>query len=243
MPHYFVFLAASATCMDGELIPIPVSVTLSSQHTNGGEACYAVFHKKNGDMLIGAQSGLWSFSKSSSSMTKKLTFNLITAVVEHHNATYILHNDNEMCKVEMCLPDMISTYVLFEFRNTDKKATKMSVSDEYVMVFIPTGNEPRRLITYSFSSKQCKTTPLVDVPQIPHFLPDGHLLTSGFSDVSKHSIEDGELTTIWTCKGLDNVVSLCSDPNGLIYAATFQGQKSIYIISPAGKLSVHGNKK
>ena len=168
-----------------------------------------------------------------------MRFRGVTAAIEHHKAIYILHKEEDTCKVEMCLPDLKQWQTLFEFENTSKGAATMSVSDRYIVVNVPPSSVPRKLIIYDFITKQCKTTQ-VDKPYIPYFLPDCHLLAVGFGELSKYSIEEGKLTSIWSCQDLPGLLSVYADSNGLIYGVTAIPEERcqtvcLYIISPTGK--------
>ena len=65
------------------------------------------------------------------------------------------------------------------------------------------------------------------------------------NEFSKHSIEEGELTLIWSCQDLPNLISVCTDSNGLIYGMTYNWEENktacVYIISPTGQSTLDIN--
>jgi len=51
------------------------------------------------------------------------------------------------------------------------------------------------------------------------FLPDGHLLVAGKDKLINYKIENGKLTTVWTCDGVTYGRRVCTDCNDLIYVS------------------------
>ena len=71
----------------------------------------------------------------------------------------------------------------------------------------------------------------------PYFLPDGHLLASDLSSISKYRLEEGEPIKLWTCGGLEGISSIVADAEGYIYGLTYKMKNTVYIISPDGRTS------
>ena len=169
--------------------------------------------------------------------TYDTVFKQVTSVVEYRNNIYILHRVGDICKVEMCLPDMKSSYKLFEFKRDSTAAATMTVSDKYIVVDNP--DNDFQLIIYDIISKEKKYRQ-PDVRINPYFLPDGQLLVRWSGDwggrIAKYRPSDEELTIIH--EGLKNVHYMCTDEDGLIYASTMENQRVLYIISPDGKFLV-----
>ena len=156
-------------------------------------------------------------------------------MLEHHNAIYILHREEDTCGVVVCLPDLSSSQTLFEFENTGTSAAAMTLSDEYVVAWNPIDKE--QLIIYDFITKKQRIAQPA-ILSYPHFLSDGYLLTRGASELAKYKLESGELKTVWTCGELPNIRTISGDQDGLIYASTRNSQKSVYIISSEGRILV-----
>ena len=163
--------------------------------------------------------------------TYDTVFKYVTSVVEYRNTIYVLHRVGDICKVEMCLPDMKSSYKLFEFKRDSTAAASMTVSDKYIVVCNP--DNDFQLIIYDIISKEKKYRQ-PDVRDKPYFLPDGQLLVHWVNKIAKYRPSDEELTIIH--EGLKNVLYMCTDEDGLIYVSTLNNQRVIYIISPDGKL-------
>ena len=133
----------------------------------------------------------------------------------------------------MCLPDMKSSYKLFEFKRDSNDAATMTVSDKYIVVMNP--DNGIQLIIYDIISKEKKYRQ-PDVCARPYFLPDGQLLVRTDDRIAKYRPSDEELTIIH--EGLKNVAYMCTDEDGLVYASTRENQRVLYIISPDGKFLV-----
>ena len=227
--------AAKVSCGDefSNALRLPTSRTLDTVHKMKS-GCWAVHHRENGDVLLGCEDGLWILDRADMTLKKsEVTEATVTSVVEHRNIIYMLTvSENEkgqfIGEVMMCLSDMRESQKLFEFKVL--KAAFISVSDRYIVVYNFSESVHQQII-YDFNSKQCKTTQ-IDSPYLPHFLSDGHLLTVAPREdkLTKYKIEDGEMTSKWTCEGLDNAFAACSDSNGLIYVSTSDDTKTIYII-------------
>jgi hypothetical protein len=125
---------------------------------------------------------------------------------------------------------------LFEFKRNSTPAAVMTVSDRYIVVMNP--DDDIQLIIYDFISKQ-RVSRQPAILCHPYFLPDGHLLARGDGSLAKYRLKDGELTTVWTCDGLENINEVCADADGLIYGSTHSSKRLVYIISPKGKFSVY----
>ena len=167
--------------------------------------------------------------------TYDTVFKYVTSVVEYRNTIYVLHRVGDICKVEMCLPDMKSSYKLLEFKRDSSYVPTMTVSDKYIVVGNP--DNGYQLIIYDIISKEKKYRK-PNVRADPYFLPNGQLLVRWSGDwggtIAKYRPSDEELTIIHG--GLKNVHTMCTDEDGLIYAFTHNNQRVLYIISPDGKL-------
>ncbi|XP_067949010.1 uncharacterized protein [Watersipora subatra] len=161
-----------------------------------------------------------------------LPYKTVTAVIEHHHGVYILHMHETTNKVEILIPSMSSGETLFEFENTTNHAAYMAVSDQYVVAYRPIASTRRELLIYDRCSKELKYQP-VDVPHRVTFLENDDLLAASGHRLIKYRIVDGVAVHLWTTE-LQNIISFCSGPHGLIYGST-RSTKSIYIISPSGE--------
>ena len=189
-------------------------------------------HRRDGNILLGCADGVKLYNKSNMSVTTVNTnFRNVTSVVQYRNNIYVLHRRDDICKVEMCLPDMKSSYTLFDFKRTSINAATMTVSDKYIVVCNP--GEDFQLIIYDIISKE-KSYRRPSASGHPYALPDGHLLVVTTSRVAKYKPLDKESTVIRG--GLKDVHRTSTDEDGLIYVATFN-QQVLYIISPDGKVA------
>lgn len=232
---YYVlcFIAAEVTVPYADFFYCPTAVALSYEHDVGGW-CYSVCHRENGDLLLGCVDGVWLLRDDDKTLSKgDLACEKVYAVKEHHKSIYILHKTRQKCKVGMCLPSLKQMETLFEFSYGSRYVADMAVSDDYVVAYAPEESDPQ-LLFYNFITQQTTITQIA-TSRFPHFLPDGQLLLAGKNELIKYIIEEGQLKTpVWTCKPLPNLNKVCADSNGLIYATTHNGEKSIYIISPQG---------
>jgi len=213
------------------LVTIPSSLTFISEHETDG-ACYSANHRQDGDILIGTHNGIQLLSRDGNELSEySSSEKVVTGVIETPQNVFILHRESDISKVEMCLAgDITKRQQLFQFDRTGNGAAVMSVSDRYVVVNHP---DTKQLIIYDFITKQTETIhPDVYLFGL-HFLPDGHLVGPGGYKLIKYKIENGKLTTVWTCDGVTDGYSVCTDANGLIYVSG-KGLKSLYIISLSG---------
>jgi len=156
----------------------------------------------------------------------------VTGVIETPQNVFILHREADISKVEMCLAgDITKRQQLFQFDRTSNDAAAMAVSDRYVVVKNP---DTKQLIIYDFITKQTETIHPDVYPFGLHFLSDGHLLGAGGGKLIKYKVENGKLTTVWTCDDVTEGYSVCADSSGLIYVFA-DDIKAGYIISPMGK--------
>ena len=213
-------------------IHFPTSLTRIASTDKLGEFCYSAYHRADGNILLGCGDGVKLFNKETMSVTTYDTvFKQVTSVVEYRNNIYVLHRVGDIDKVEMCLPDMKSSYKLFEFKRDSAPAASMTVSDKYIVVCNP--DNGWWLIIYDIISKEKKYRQ-PDVRAHPYFLPDGQLLVIMADRIAKYRPSDEELTIIH--EGLKKVQHICTDEDGLIYVSTRENQRVLYIISPDGKL-------
>ncbi|KAF6033440.1 hypothetical protein EB796_008252 [Bugula neritina] len=215
------------------LVTLPCSLTFISKHETNGQ-CVAAHHRQDGDILIGTDNGIQLLSRDGNELSEYSTsVKKVTGVIETPQNVFILHREGDISKVEMCLAgDITKRQQLFQFDRTSNTGAVMAVSDRYVAVNHP---DTRQLIIYDFITKQTETIH-PDVPLLGlHFLPDGHLLGVGGGKLMKYKVENGKLTTVWTCDGVTDGYSVCTDANGLIYVSG-QSLKSLYIISLSGVL-------
>ena len=195
----------------------------------------SAFYRQDGNILLGCNDGVKLFHKNNMSVTTfDTTFKNVTSVVEYRSTVYVLHREGDICKVEMCLPDMKSSYKLFEFKRDGNLGASMTVSDNYIVVDDP--DHDWQLIVYDIISKEKKFKNPATSSK-PFFLPDGDLLVLRLTLLSKYSLQNEALKEIRP--GLKNVISHCTDEDGLIYAATFKKERVLNIISPDGNESLH----
>jgi len=218
----------TSTLLNVDLVTVPSSLTFISEHETDGW-CYSANHRQDGDVLIGTTNGIQLLSGDGNELTEYSTSEkYVTAVVETLQNVFILHRESDISKVEMCFAgDITKRQQLFQFDRTSLGVTVMAVSDRYVVVNNP---DTRQLILYDFITKQTETIH-PDVYSFGlHFLPDGHLLGAGGNKLIKYKIENGKLSTVWTCDDVTDGYSVCTDSNGLIYVSG-KSLKSLYIIS------------
>ncbi|KAF6025942.1 hypothetical protein EB796_015754 [Bugula neritina] len=122
-----------------------------------------------------------------------------------------------------------------EFNRTGLGAAVSAVSDRYVVASHP---DTKQLILYDFITKQTEAIHPDVYPFGLHFLPDGHLLGVGGDRLIKYKVENGKLNTVWTCDGVTDGYSVCTDSDSLIYVSGMS-LKLLYIISPSGTLLKH----
>ncbi|KAF6034352.1 hypothetical protein EB796_007339 [Bugula neritina] len=211
---------------------VPSSLTFISEHeTSGG--CYSANHRQDGDILIGTHNGIQLLSRDGNELSEYSTSEkIVSGVIETPQNVFILHREGDISKVEMCLVgDMTKRQQLLQFDRTGDIAAVMAVSDRYVVVKNP---DTKQLIIYDFITKQTETIHPDVYPLGLHFLPDGHLLGVGGCKLIKYKVENGKLTTVWTCDDVTEGYSVCADSSGLIYVFA-DNIKTCYFISPMGK--------
>jgi len=195
----------------------------------------ASHHRQDGDILIGTGNEIQLLSRDSNELSEYSTSEeVVTGVIETPQNAFILHREDDISKVEMCLTgDITKRQQLFQFDRTSAIAALMAVSDRNVVVKNPgTG----QLIIYDFITKQTETIHPDVYPADLHFLPDGHLLGVGGGELIKYKIENGKLTTVWTCDDVTDAYSVCADSVGLIYVSGMN-LKLLYILSPSGTVA------
>jgi len=214
------------------LVTLPSSLKFISEHETDGQ-CVAAHHRQDGDILIGTANRIQLLSRYSNELSEYSTsVEKVTGVTETPQNVFILHREGDISKVEMCLAgDITKTQQLFQFDRTGNGAAVMAVSDKHVVVDHP---DTKQLIIYDFITKQTETIHPDVYPRGLHFLPDGHLLGVGRGELIKYKVENGKLTTVWTCDDVTNGYSVCADSDGLIYVFA-DNIKTCYIISPIGK--------
>jgi len=155
----------------------------------------------------------------------------VTGVIETPQNIFILHREGDISKVEMCLAgDITKRQQLFQFNRKGRGVAVMAVSDRHVVVKNP---DTKQLIIYDFITQQRETIRPDVYPFGLHFLPDSHLLGAGGDKLIKYKVENGELTTVWTCDDVTEGYSVCADSDGLIYVSG-ETLQSLHIISPSG---------
>jgi len=214
------------------LVTLPFSLTFISEHETS-IGCYSANHRQDGDILIGTHNGIQLLSRDGNELSEYSTSEKrVAGVIETPQNVFILHREGDISKVDMCLAgDITKRQQLFQFDRTGFGAAVMAVSDIYVVVNPP---DTKELIIYDSMTKQTETVHPDVYPLGLHFLPDGHLLGVGECKLTKYKVENGKLTKVWTCDGVTDGYSVCTDSNGLIYLSTLT-DKTICIISPIGK--------
>jgi len=235
------------------LVTVPCSLTFISEHETVWW-CYSANHRQDGDILIGTYDGIQLLSRDGNELSEYSTREeKVSGVIETPQNVFILHLEGDICKVDMCLAgDITKRQQLFQFDRTTRGVAVMAVYGRYVVVKNP---DTKQLIIYDFITKQTDTIRPDVLPFGLQFLPDGHLLGVGGGKLIKYKVENGNLTTVWTCDGVTRGYGVCTDSNGLIYVCANNNVKAVYIISPKGKpplqywyftfkrikLSIHGD--
>jgi len=216
------------------LVTVLSSMTFISEHETSGW-CYSANHRQDGDILIGTHNGIQLLSRDGNDLSECSTSEkVVNSVIETPQNVFILHREVDIDKVDMCLTgDITKRQQLFQFDRKGSGAAVMAVSDRYVVV---NHLDTKQLIIYNFITKQTETIHPDVYPLGLHFLPDGHLLGVGKGTLMKYKLENGKLTTVWTCDDVTDGYSVCADYNGLIYVSGM-GLKSLYIISPSGTVA------
>jgi len=216
------------------LVTIPSSLTFISEHQTD-DWCYSANHRQDGDILIGTSNGIQLLSRDVNKLSEySKSEKIVSGVLETPQDVFILHKEGDISKVEMCLAgDITKRKQLFQFDRTGDIAAVIAVSDRYVVVKNP---DIKQLIIYDFITKQTETIHPDVYPFGLHFLPDGHLLGAGGGKLIKYKVENGKLTTVWTCDDVTEGYSVCADSNGLIYVSG-RNLKLLYIISPSGTVA------
>jgi len=217
---------------------VPSSLTFISEHETSGW-CLSANYRQDGDILIGTQNGIQLLSRDGNELSEySASEKRVAGVIETPQNVFILHREGDMDKVEMCLVGDITKrqllqQQLFQFGRISGSAAVMAVSDRYVVVTHP---DYEQLIIYDFITKQTETIhPNVYLLGL-HFLPDGHLLGASRDKLIKYKVENGKLTTVWTCDDVTGGYSVCADSDSLIYVSGLN-LKSLYIISHSGTVA------
>ncbi|KAF6025938.1 hypothetical protein EB796_015750 [Bugula neritina] len=216
------------------LVTVPSSLIFISEHGTDGY-CYSANHRQDGDILIGTHNGIQLLSRDGDELSEYSTSEeVVTGAIETPQNVFILHREADISIVEMCLAcDITQKEMLLQFDRTDDVVVVMAVSDRYVVV---NPHATKQLIIYDFITKQTETIhPDVYLLGL-HFLPDGHLLGAGGGKLIKYKVENGKLTTVWTCDDVTDAYSVCADSVGLIYVSGMN-LKLLYILSPSGTVA------
>ncbi|XP_067941718.1 uncharacterized protein [Watersipora subatra] len=218
-----------------KLVATPTSLTFISEHsTNSG--CYSAAYAGNDKLFLGCGDGVKCLNKGASEeikLTARVINLLVTSVRVYNNIVYILHDNGNERTVYQCLSEVSKREKLFSFNYLGKAASEAAVGKDYIVAINP---DEGKLVLYNFTTKLTMIlTPSIR-PFDLHFLPDGDLLTLSVSsnNLIRCRIEDDQLTTIWTCEGLDEACTVTSDIDGFIYVSS--RIKTIYIISPEGDM-------
>jgi len=214
-------------------VTVPYSLTFISEHKTTSQ-CMVACYRQNGDLLVGTSGGLYVLRGSESKLSLWRTgFDSVTSVVEHHQNVFILHTTNNTDIVEICLADDIAKRKkLFQFPRTSNIAAVMTVSDRYVVVENP---DTDQLIIYDFTSQQTDKINSFNLLGL-QFLPDGNLSGVCEGKLKKYKIENGQLVELWTCYGIGDGYSICTDSDRFSYVST-SSLKKIYVISSEGTVT------
>jgi len=217
------------------LLTVPSSLKFISERETD-DWCYSTSYRQDGDIFIGTGNGVQLLSRDGNKLSEySASEKDTTGVIETPQNVFILYREGDISKVEMCLAgDITKRQQLFQFDRTSNKVPIVAVSDRYVVVKNP--DIYKQLIFYDSITKQTVTIhPDVYLLGL-QFLPDGNLLGVSADKLIKYKVENGKLTTVWTCEDVTEGYSVCTDSNGLIYVSR-RRLKLIYVISPSG--SVH----
>ena len=130
------------TTLNIDFLHSPTSLTHVMSTDEMPSKCYSASYRADGNILLGCKDGVRLFNIIDKSVTLfKTSFKRVTSVLEHHNAIYILHREEDTCGVVVCLPDLSSSQTLFEFENTGTSAAAMTLSDKYIVAWNPIDKE------------------------------------------------------------------------------------------------------
>lgn len=175
-----------------------------------------------------------------------------TFVVEHENNTLVLyscsnpnHNpDNQfldngdldeeaasetMFVVEKLSSDYKQTERLFKFLNIDYAGcSPMTASSEYVAVGDHNVNS---VILYNLATKDKTYLDVENGVNFIWFLPNGDFVLNDCENLTRYSINNGQLTELWVRECPENCYNITADEHGLLYV-NGEGCDCIYILSP-----------
>ncbi|XP_067943270.1 uncharacterized protein [Watersipora subatra] len=189
----------------------------------------------NEKLLLGCSDGVRCLNKGSSEVIKLAPGGvslLVTSVAVYNNILYMLEHNRDNKTVYQCLSDVSQREMLFSFSYSSDRTPLAAVSKDYL---VATNPDEKKLVVFNFSTKSTRLLTPSIWPFDLHFLPDGDLLALSMCSnaLTRYRIEDDQITTIWSCKGLDRVRNVTSDIDGFIYVSS--KRKTIYIISPEGE--------
>ena len=218
--------------MHVDFLHLPISLTRVFSTEDLGDYCLSAHHTADGNILLGCGDGIKLFNTHEVSITAyERHFEYVSTALEYQNSIYVLHKKEDLCKVEMCLPDLSASLTLFEFVNASRLAAKMAVSEKHVVVWNPADG---KLIIFNRAAKKQATDQYARTNN-PYFLPDGHLLALGENALVKYCLEEGVLAEKWTCSGIENACGIFSDGKELIYVCAW---KLVYLVSLSGKTNI-----
>lgn len=224
-------VAAGSLQLSVSLGNLPTSLTLISKYKTK-DTCVSAYHRENGDMLLGCGNEVQIFSRDKQQVTPYVRDMVNVTVVEQQGTMFVLNHKGNARRVEMCLPNSTSKHRLLEFQQVDRMHLFVTASDRYVAT---TNRDTNEILLYDLLTKQATAAKTESSSNILHFLPDGDLLATGFrvDCLTKYRVNDGQLTKLWTCKGLRESCGICSGSDGLYYVTTWN-RRTVYIVSPDG---------
>ncbi|XP_067951226.1 uncharacterized protein [Watersipora subatra] len=109
-------------------VDVPRSLTLISSH-EVKSFCYSACHRKNGDILIGCDRGLWRLKPTEKELTLyDLPMRRVSSIVERNDHVYVLHEHASLCIVDVFEHDMSGRRELFSYANTSGRLSSMTFS-------------------------------------------------------------------------------------------------------------------
>ena len=190
----------------------------------------------DGDILVGSVKGLTRLDRKFKVTRGTDAYKNVTDIVEYKRDIYVVHERKGTRAVSKLTADLSGGVVMLE-TPTVFSINKLSVSKTYVVM---TDNYNKKLAVYNQSSKVVTgvTVPQVKSPDDVLFLSHASLLVTSYWDKNLVLLDLKTEKIIWSCDQLNGSYSMTGNPSsGLIYVIGYD-EKTVYIISPTGMLSM-----
>ncbi|XP_067933727.1 E3 ubiquitin/ISG15 ligase TRIM25-like [Watersipora subatra] len=241
----------SRTALNLGITQLPTSLTFTSKHRmdySSVEKPLSVCHRSDGGLLVGDGNSVMIISGPPERKTTSCKHALFCPV-EHKGVAYGLTHftqsgmfggDKNNLEVYQYLLDFSESTLVVSRSYHQRYSLQnpiLAVSDE----FIAYCDGDNQISIFSILSRQTSDVDVEVTPKTFCFLPNGDLLVTGWLEdsnqnavLTRYQVEDGKLTTVWTCEGLQDAYGVC-ESEGLIYVST-RNSKSIFIVSLQGKV-------